>query len=172
MATFRVISLLIANTLPVAAAALGIGIVMSDGTVTINHAVTAGNATLFDGSTIETGSAGSRLHLNNGTTLQFSRYTRGTVFGDRLVLDKGATEIGGARYEVNARTLHIVGSDARVGVLGKMVEVAALTAPVRVSNARGVLVATVAPGKILDFTPLDESGADVSVKSKHVGIRR
>ena len=171
MARFQVIAVFIACTVPTVAVELGIGILMSDGTVTINRAVTAGNATLFDGNIVETGNGGSRLHLNNGTTLQFSRYTRGTVFSDRLVLEKGAAQIGGASYEVNARRLHIVGRDARVGVLGKMVEVAALSAAVRVSNARGIFVAKVEPGKILDFTPLDDGGEDVPAKSRQVGTR-
>ena len=140
----------------------GIGIAMSDGTLTINNARTAGNATLFEGNTIETGNASSRLQLNNGATLQLSSDARGTVYGDRLVLEKGATQVGGSSYEVNARTLHIVGSDARVTVLGKTVEVAALSTPVRVSNAQGVLVANLEPGKALDFTPLQDAGASAS----------
>ena len=140
----------------------GIGIAMSDGTLTINNARTAGNATLFEGNTIETGNASSRLQLNSGATLQLSSDARGTVYGDRLVLEKGATQVGGSSYEVNARTLHIVGSDARVTVLGKTVEVAALSTPVRVSNAQGVLVANLEPGKALDFTPLQDAGASAS----------
>lgn len=141
------------------AAAPSIGVAMSDGTLTINHAVTAGNATLFEGNTIETGNSSSRLQLASGANVQLSSDARGTVFGDRLVLDKGATQFDGKNFEVNARTLHIVGNDARVTVLGKTVEVAALTTPVRVSNADGVLVANLEPGKALDFTPLQDAGA-------------
>ncbi|HCC57514.1 MAG TPA: hypothetical protein DEQ47_09660 [Solibacterales bacterium] len=161
------------------AATAGIGIATSDGTLTINNARTAGNATLFEGNTIETGNASSRLQLNSGASLQLSSDARGTVYGDRLVLEKGATQVGGSSYEVNARTLHIVGSDARVSVFGKTVEVAALSTPVRVSNAQGVLVANLEPGKALDFTPLQDAGAqaatttttttETKTKHKHVG---
>ena len=157
------VALLIAAPISVlSAAAPGIGIAMSDGTLSINNARTAGNATLFDGNTIETGNASSRLQLNNGATLQLSSDARGTVYGDRLVLERGATQVGGTSYEVNARTLHIVGSDARVSVLGKTVEVAALSTPVRVSNAQGVLVANLEPGKALNFTPLQDAGAQAA----------
>lgn len=157
------VALLIAAPISVLSAATpGIGIAMSDGTLTINNARTAGNATLFEGNTIETGNASSRLQLNSGATLQLSSDARGTVYGDRLVLEKGATQVGGSSYEVNARTLHIVGSDARVSVMGKTVEVAALTTPVRVSNAQGVLVANLEPGKALDFTPVQDAGAQAA----------
>ncbi len=174
------VALLIAAPISVLSAATpGIGIATSDGTLTINNARTAGNATLFEGNTIETGNASSRLQLNSGASLQLSSDARGTVYGDRLVLEKGATQVGGSSYEVNARTLHIVGSDARVSVFGKTVEVAALSTPVRVSNAQGVLVANLEPGKALDFTPLQDAGAqaatttttttETKTKHKHVG---
>ena len=160
---YSLVALLIAAPISVLSAATpGIGVAMSDGTLTINNARTAGNATLFEGNTIETGNASSRLQLNSGTTLQLSSDARGTVYGDRMVLDRGATQMGGSRYEVNARTLHIVGSDARVSVFGKTVEVAALSTPVRVSNAQGVLVANLEPGKALDFTPLQDAGAQAT----------
>lgn len=170
------VAVLIAGPISVlSAAAPGIGIAMSDGTLTINNARTAGNATLFEGNTIETGNASSRLQLNNGATLQLSSDARGTVFGNRLVLEKGATQVGASSFEVNARTLHIVGSDARIAVFGKSVEVAALSTPVRVSNAAGELVANLEPGKALDFTPLQDAGAQATTttttetekKSKH-----
>jgi hypothetical protein len=157
------VALLIAAPISVlSAAAPGIGIAISDGTLTINSALTAGNATLFEGNTIETGNASSRVQLNNGASLQLSSEARGRVYGDRLVLEKGATQVGPSSFEVNARTLHIVGSDARVSVVGKTVEVAALSSPVRVSNAQGVLVANMEPGKALDFTPLQDAGAQAS----------
>jgi hypothetical protein len=159
----------------VSAAALGIGIAMSEGTFSINKARTAGNATLFDGSTIETGSAFSRLKLNNGTTIRLSSNARGTVYGNRLVLEKGAIQIGGSKYQVKARTLNIVGRDARIGVFGKMVEVIALSSPVRVTNAQGVLVADVKPGKPLDFTPLEDAAPaapEPGMKSQRANGRR
>jgi hypothetical protein len=137
------------------AAAPSIGVVLSDGTLTINNARTAGNATLFEGNTIETGTSSSRLRMNSGASVQLSSDARGTVYAGKLVLDRGATQFDGKSFEVNARTLHIVGDDARVSVSGNTVEVAALTTPVRVSNAAGELVANLEPGKALDFTPQD-----------------
>ncbi len=149
------VALLVAAPVSVFAAAPSIGVALSDGTLTINNARTAGNATLFEGNTIETGASSSRLQLNSGASVQLSSDARGTVYNGKLVLDKGATQFDGKSFEVNARTLHIVGNDARVSVMGNTVEVAALTTPVRVSNAQGVLVANLEPGKALDFTPQD-----------------
>lgn len=166
---------LFAAAASVSAAALGIGIVMSDGTFTINKATTAGNATVFDGSTIETGPAFSRLKLNNGTTIRIASNARGTVYGDHLVLEKGAIQIGGSSYEVSARTLHIAGSDARIGVFGRMVEVIALSSPVRVTNSHGVLIAKVEPGRPLDFTPLEDAtppAPQADIQSKPASGRR
>lgn len=157
------------------AATLGIGIATSEGTFQINNARTAGNATLFDGSTVETGASFSRLKLNNGTTVRVSSHARGIVFAKRLILEKGAIQVGGARYEVSARTLQIEGSDVRIGVFGRMVEVVALSSPVRVTNAHGVLIANVEPGKALDFTPLEDAtpaAPEASIKGEHAnGVR-
>src|ERR1700730_1117074 len=77
------------------AATPGIGIVMSEGNILINSSKAAGNATLFDGSTLETQSAASQVRLNDGAQLRLASDSRGTVFSDHVDLQKGSARIAG-----------------------------------------------------------------------------
>jgi hypothetical protein len=52
-----------------------------------------GNATLFDGATIETSSASSELALRNGVKVQLGVASRARIWQDRLVLEKGAAQL-------------------------------------------------------------------------------
>ncbi len=120
---------------------------MDDATVT-------GNATLFEGATVETGPAVSLLDLSSGTHVALLPESKGRVFRDRLILEKGAGEIDGtasfhAVFEMEARSLRIqpdtVQGSARVMLAGTTrVEVAALAGSLRVLNSRGLLIAALA----------------------------
>ena len=79
------------------AATPGIGIAMSQGNVLINSASTAGNATIFDGNTLETQSATSRVRLTDGAELRLAADSRGTVFSDHVDLEKGNARIAAIR---------------------------------------------------------------------------
>ena len=52
-----------------------------------------GNATLFDGATVETSSASSELLLRNGVKLQLGVESRAQIWQNRLVLEKGAAQL-------------------------------------------------------------------------------
>jgi hypothetical protein len=138
------------------AATPGIGVVLSSGSVTVDNSVVAGNATVFDGNTVQTGATSSRLQLNGGGVVQLGADSTARVYSDHMILEKGFGEASGS-YSVEANTLRISG-DSKVAIYGKTVEVAALGAPVSVSSSTGVQIANLMPGRALAFTPQD-SGA-------------
>lgn len=165
---------LTANLSVVSAASPAIGVVFSSGNVLINNTTTMGNASLFDGSTVETNAAGSRLSLKNGAAVQLSSESRGKVFANRMVLEKGVIQFKSAgKYGVEARSLQITGTDAnssaQISIHGAAVQVASLTGHMRVANSTGVTVATIAPGMAFDFTPQDQGASAPSSSSGKKG---
>jgi hypothetical protein len=150
------------------AATPGIGIAMSEGNIFINDAKSAGNATLSDGSTVETENAASQVRLNGGAQLRLSTSSRGTVFADHIDLQKGTARIAG--YSANASGLSVRAdgnSSATVSMRDQgVVQIAALTGNVHVFNAAGMNVANLLPGRALDLKPQD---AGASAPSSLVG---
>jgi hypothetical protein len=143
------------------AATLGIGIAMSEGNILINSSTAAGNATIFDGSTLETRSAASQIRLNGGAQLRLASDSRGTVFTDHVDLQKGSARIAG--YTANASGLNVradgnASANVSMGDRG-VVQIAALTGSVHVFNAAGVNVANLLPGRALDLRPQDAGAA-------------
>jgi hypothetical protein len=143
------------------AAAPAVGIMTARGSFTIDNSSIAGNATLFEGNQIETGRASSQLQLNNGARMQLAAESRGIVYRDRLVLERGSGRF--ENYGVEALSLRIRAeggntaaevSVQKASVAGPgRVEVAALNGPVRVTAANGVLLANVQAGRTLAFVP-------------------
>ena len=139
------------------AATPGIGIAMSEGNIFINSSASAGNATIFDGSTLETQTAASQVRLNGGAQLKLASDSRGTVYSDHVDLQKGSASITG--YYANANGLK-VRADGKASAAISMrdqgvVEIAALTGDVHVFNSAGFNVANLAPGRALDLRPQD-----------------
>jgi len=139
------------------AATSGIGVAMSEGNIIINSSSAAGNATIFNGSTLETLSAASQIRLNDGARLRLASDSRGTVFSDHVDLQKGSASITG--YSANANGLN-VRADGKASATISMrdqgvVEVAALTGSVHVFDAAGLNVANLLPGRALDLRPQD-----------------
>src|SRR3984893_11299006 len=141
------------------AAAPAVGIVTATGSFTIDASNITGNATLFEGNQIETGKASSQLQLNNGARMQLAAESRGIVYRDRLVLEKGSSLIqSGGASQVEANSLRIRPASESAGAQVSIrqsgtVQVAALRGPVRVTAANGVLLANLQEGKTIDFTP-------------------
>jgi len=139
------------------AATSGIGVAMSEGNILVNNSSAAGNATIFDGSTLETHSAASQIRLNGGAQLRLASESRGTVFSDHVDLQKGSASITG--YSANASGLN-VRADGKASATVSMrdqgiVEIAALTGSVHIFNAAGMNVANLVPGRALDLRPQD-----------------
>ncbi len=147
-------SALVANVGLLSAATPAIGVAISSGSVTVDNSVVPGNATLFDGNTIETGATSSRLQMKDGKLARLNAESTAKVYSDHIVLEKGLGETFG-NMGVDAKSLRIAGDSARVSIHGNTVQVAALGAPVTVSTATGVQVANLLPGRALAFTPQD-----------------
>jgi hypothetical protein len=145
--------------LPAFAASPAIGVVSADGAFSVNQSRVNGNATLFEGATVETGQASSRLQLNNGAHLELGGYSRVRISGSEAILEKGSGQFGGAAgFRLTARTLHIRAAApsavVRVRLQGAHeILVAAVEGPVRIFNRNGTLVARMEAGMALAFDP-------------------
>jgi hypothetical protein len=154
------------------AAAPVIGVATARGSFRLDNAAVTGNGTVFEGSVIETGRASGELQLSSGTTMQLGLETRGQVYRDRLVLQKGISEIRNAgSFGVEASTLRIVaedkGSVGRVEIMDvNKIQVAALRGNFRVTNASGIMIAALSAGRALEF---ETKGAGASAPSTLTG---
>src|SRR3981081_4571545 len=121
------------------AAAPAVGIVTAQGSFAIDDSTIAGNATLFEGNQIETGKATSQLQLNNGARMQLAAESRGIVYRDRLVLEKGTSVLENAgNFQVEANSLRIRPASETAGAQVSIfrsgtVQVAAMSGPVSVT---------------------------------------
>jgi hypothetical protein len=118
-----------------------------------------GNATLFDGSVIETGQATADLRMNKGTEVTMSTSSRGTLYRDRLVLQQGESEWASNSFQLEAKGLRVTPNEpSSRGVVslkkGNTVEVAALKGSFGVTNAQGLLLTNVRPGHVVSFAIL------------------
>lgn len=157
--------LLVVGSASVAAAATPvIGMASAQNGATLDDAKVSGNATVFEGSTLQS-SGYSRVHLNNGSRLDLAAGSKAQVFANSITLEKGMSEVQSSTgFEIDARTLKIQPSNssaiARVKLDGdKQVMVTALNSPVNVLNRDGMLVARVAPGLPLSFMPQAGAGS-------------
>ena len=139
------------------AATPAIGTVVAKGSFRVDDATVAGNATLFEGTTVETHGAGSSLDLLSGARLLLAAESKGRIFSDRLILEKGSGQIEkGVALGVEARGLTVrtetAEGSARILLAGTArVQVAAMSGSVRVLNSQGSLVASIRPGNALEF---------------------
>ena len=76
-----------------ALAAPAIGIVTASGHFNVEGSQVWGNATLFDGATVETSAASSELALRNGVKIQMGADSRARIWENRLVLEKGIAQL-------------------------------------------------------------------------------
>jgi len=151
------------------AASSVIGVATARGGIRMDEAAVSGNGTLFEGTTVETGRTASDLRLNNGMNVQLASGSKGVVFADRLVLQRGGGQLSSpagkaSPYRMEARTLRVepVGGGAQGMVqltAANRVQVSAARGSLRVTNAQGVMIASLAAGRALEFELPGESGA-------------
>jgi hypothetical protein len=144
--------------------ASNIGMVIGSAAFVVNGTQVTGNATLFDGSTVKAGPAGSRLKLATGGSLQLSANSQVKTYADRLVLENGWGDFRGSSeiMEGHGMTVKPASADsaARVAVLeGNVLQVAATRGLFRVYNANGILMANVKAGMALNFAQQAGSSA-------------
>ncbi len=136
-----------------------IGTVVAKGAFRLDNATVTGNATLFEGATIETAKAASRMEIASGARITLGADSKGRFYGDHMILERGEGRLEKAEgFSFEARGLIIQpetgNASARVALIGgARVELAALSGSFRVLNARGLLVANVASGGALALEP-------------------
>jgi hypothetical protein len=148
------------------AGTVAIGTASARGDMRVDQYTVNGNATLFDGSVVETDQATADLRLDKGVAITMSTGSRATLYHDHLILQKGESELSSSsQFQVDANDLRVTATaaDSR-GVVavksGNMVEVAALNGSFGVTNDKGALLARVVPGHPLSFSL--EAGAGAS----------
>lgn len=147
------------NLAIVSAATPAIGTILAKGSFRVDNTTTSGNATLFEGSVLETAVASSSIQLNSGARISLASESRGRVFGDRLVLEKGGTNLEnstGFRLVALGLTIQPDRGASTGSVIfesPRRLRVSAATGSFRVLNTSGQLIANLAAGAALAFEP-------------------
>jgi hypothetical protein len=131
-----------------------IGFVKATGEFSMDGSQTRDNATLFNGSVIETAISPSHVTLQNGTRVDLGATSRERVFRDHAVLETGMTQVhGGTPYTVLANNLRISSAGPFQVAMDQpgTVSVTAMDGSAEVKNAHGQLVAMVERGSSLAF---------------------
>ena len=136
-----------------------IGTVTAGGAFRLNGDTVMTNGTLTEGALLETGRGTSTVRMAGGARLFLSADSRGKLYRDHIILEKGETRLeNGSGFHLEALGLTILPdralSSGQIGLLGSTrVRVSALTGSFRVLNTRRVLVANVAAGTAVAFEP-------------------
>lgn len=139
------------------AGTVSIGTVSARGNMRVDNYVVQGNATLFDGSVVETGQASADLRLNKGAKITMSSSSRGTLYSDHLVLQQGESELAASNtFNLQANGIRVTPNEPNSrGIVsikqGNTVEVASLNGGFGVSTAHGVMLANIKPGHTVSF---------------------
>lgn len=150
------------------AASPAIGTVVAKGAFRVDNATASANATLFEGSTLETQQGTSAIALQSGAKLQLGAGSRGRLFGDRLLLERGSTQIdNGIGFHVEALGLTVqpdrAAATGRLLIQNGKLQVASLTGGFRVLNASRQVIANLPPGTLLAFEPQAGSSSQTRV---------
>jgi hypothetical protein len=146
------------STVSAASTNLSIGLAMTNGDVQVDGVPAPGNAAIFSGSRIASGSGISNLKFSDGTSALLRPSSQMTVYAERSVLLKGvAMQRGAEKHPVIADGLRISGATPEANVLVEVkddshFQVAAEGGELDVRSSTGNLIARVEPGKNLSFT--------------------
>lgn len=149
-------------------AGAAIGVASTIGSFTVDKVRVSRQATLVEGSRVETGEDALRLMPYDGGRLELDPASRASVFRRRLELDAGTVRLSGTdSYVLDVLGLRVVpadaGTSAAVTHSGEdRFTVTAYSGSVRVTRPEGTVIAEVKPGKSLEFQPTGRT-SDVSV---------
>jgi len=152
-----------------AAGTVSIGTASARGDMRVDSYLVKGNATLFDGSVVETGQATAELRLNKGAEVTLSTGSRGTLYSDHLVLQQGESELAASNsFQLQAIGLRVTPKEPNSrGVVslkaGNTVEVASFKGSFGVTNDQGLILANVLPGRSFSFAM--QAGGDNGIFS-------
>lgn len=172
------LAILLAATL--SAGPTSIGLISASGPLSVDRSTVWGNATVFEGTSIATEAASGDVALSNGVRLQLAAQSAAVIGANRAVLQKGSTQVNrasggltpreGGAYEVEARGLRIDAADgSRMLVALRApngVDVVALSGATRVMDRKGVLLASIQPGRSVAFAVPQEPEAGATTVTR------
>jgi hypothetical protein len=137
------------------------GIASANGPFRLDGAVTAGGATVFSGSLVDTSETAARVRLKSNVSIFVDPATRVRLFRDRAQLERGSMSVASsASFEVNVSSLRVHFDESRysgkVSIRGPEIQIAMANGSATVRSSQGIIVGHVLPGSALAFTP----GAD------------
>lgn len=141
----------------VACASSAIGTASARGDIRVDGYSVTGNATLFDGTAIQTNQATATLRLQKGTEIKLATDSMGTLFHDHMVLLHGKGELSTTSaflMEASGFRVIPIGTDAHgvvtINSLGN-IQVAALSGELQVVNGGGFVLGRVHSGTSMSF---------------------
>ena len=152
-----------------AAGSNAIGTASARGDMRIDGYAVKGNATLFDGTVVETDQATAALRLGQGVEIKLASASRGTLYRDRMVLEQGESEFASSNsFSLEAKGLRVTpdqpSSRAVVSMTGlTTIEVAALAGGFQIANDRGLLLAHLSTGRAMSFAMQTQTGGGGSI---------
>jgi hypothetical protein len=159
------------------AGTVSIGTASAYGDIRVDDSIVKGNATLFDGSVVETVKATANLRINKGTEITMAAGSRGTLYSDHIVLQQGETELVAPQsFQLHAAGIRVrsnePGSRAVVAVRpDKTVEVASLNGSFGITNDQGITLANVVPGSSISFAMQAGTNNQDFAGSGHVSFK-
>src|SRR4051812_26228302 len=75
------------------AAAPAVGVATAKGSFDVNRVHVSGTAPLFEGAVVETGEAGLRLDLGDGSRIDLNAHSTITVRAAEVILEQGSGEV-------------------------------------------------------------------------------
>lgn len=141
-----------------------LGTVSARGNMRVDGYAVQGDATIFNGSVVETSDASANLRMGHGVDITMSKNSLGTVYPDHFVLQDGESELSApGSFQLEAHGLHVVARKPdSVGVVSvrskNSIQVAALAGSLEVRDGQGLLLSNVLPGQPLTFAMQAEVG--------------
>lgn len=161
---------LLASTAAFASSAIGTASARGD--IKVDGYAINGNATLFEGSTVETSQTTATLRLQKGTQIKLGSDSQGTMFSDHVLLDHGKGEFTTSdAFQVDASHFQVVATAPNShGVVAVNdeggLEVSAISGEFEVRDGTGQMLAKVLAGTAKSFA-LENGGSGQDNDKKH-----
>jgi hypothetical protein len=154
----------------IASASTAIGTASARGDIRVDGYAVSGNATLFDGSAVQTTDASATIRIDKGTEIKLATASMGTMFRDHMVLERGSSQLSSSdSFRLDAGGFSVMPANGKalgmVTMNGKgTVEVAALNGELNVTDPVGNVIRTVLPGKSMSFAL--QGGTEIALRGK------
>ena len=159
------------------AGTVSIGTISAIGDIRVDDRIVNGNATLFDGSVVETTKATANLRINKGSEITMAAGSKGTLYSDHIVLQQGETELVAPQsFQLQAAGIRVRSNEpssrAVVAVKpDKTVEVASLSGSFGITNDQGITLANIVPGSPISFAMQAGTNNQDFAGSGHVSFK-